>query len=84
MAVSRGQLYKKVLELTGKTPIEFIREVRIKRAAALLERSQLNVAEVAYNVGFNNPKYFTKYFKKAYKVLPSKYASMASDKQTDN
>ena len=84
MAVSRGQLYKKVLELTGKTPIEFIREVRIKRAAALLERSQLNVAEVAYNVGFNNPKYFTKYFKKAYKVLPSKYASMASDKHTNS
>lgn len=75
MAVSRGQLYKKTLELTGKTPIEFIREVRIKRAAALLAKSQLNVAEVAYSVGFNNPKYFTKYFKKAYKMLPSKYAS---------
>ncbi|MEQ8471769.1 MAG: two-component regulator propeller domain-containing protein [Marinoscillum sp.] len=81
MAVSRGQLYKKILELTGKTPIEFIREVRIKRAAALLEKSQLNVAEVAYTVGFNNPKYFTKYFKKAYKMLPSKYASTASTKQ---
>ncbi|MBR07233.1 MAG: hybrid sensor histidine kinase/response regulator [Rickettsiales bacterium] len=80
MAVSRGQLYKKILELTGKTPIEFIREVRIKRAAALLEKSQLNVAEVAYSVGFNNPKYFTKYFKKAYKMLPSKYAQAAEEK----
>lgn len=81
MAVSRGQLYKKTLEITGKTPIEFIREVRIKRAAALLEKSQLNVAEVAYSVGFNNPKYFTKYFKKAYKMLPSKYAAAAAERQ---
>lgn len=80
MAVSRGQLYKKVLELTGKTPIQFIREVRLKRAAALLEKSQLNVAEVAYSVGFNNPKYFTKYFKKAYKMLPSRYAAAAMDR----
>ena len=84
MAVSRGQLYKKVLELTGKTPIEFIREVRIKRAAALLEKSQLNVAEVAYTVGFNNPKYFTKYFKKAYKMLPSKYAAAAEKQRTED
>jgi len=78
LAVSRGQLYKKTLELTGKTPIEFIRSIRIKRAAALLERSQLNVAEVAYKVGFNNPKYFTKYFKMEYKMLPSKYAAQAT------
>lgn len=73
MAVSRAQLYKKTLELTGKSPIEFIRSVRIKRAADLLERSQLNVSEVAYKVGFNNPKYFTKYFKKEFKMLPSRF-----------
>jgi len=80
MAVSRGQLYKKTLELTGITPIEFIRTIRLKRAAALLEKSQMNVAEVAYKVGFNNPKYFTKYFKKQYHVLPSKYQHQSSDK----
>ena len=74
LGVSRGQLYKKILEITGKTPIEFIRAIRLKRAAVLLEKSQLTVAEVAYNVGFNNPKYFAKYFKAEYKVLPSKYA----------
>lgn len=82
LAVSRGQLYKKTLELTGTTPIEFIRALRLKRAAALLEKSQMNVAEVAYKVGFNNPKYFTKYFKKYFKVLPSKYHMLDNTDQS--
>ncbi|RED97931.1 hybrid sensor histidine kinase/response regulator transcription factor [Marinoscillum furvescens] len=82
LAVSRGQLYKKTLEITGKSPIEFIRLIRLKRAAALLEKSQLSVAEVAYKVGFNNPKYFTKYFKQEYKVLPSKYAQSLDRQDT--
>jgi YesN/AraC family two-component response regulator len=71
--MSRVSAYKKILSLTGKTPIEFIRSIRLKRAALLLEKSQLTVAEVAYEVGFNNPKYFTKYFKMEYNVLPSAY-----------
>lgn len=79
LAVSRGQLYKKTLELTGKTPIEFIRFIRLQRAAALLEKSQLTVAEVAYKVGFNNPKYFARYFKAEYKVLPSQYSGKQPD-----
>ncbi|NII27273.1 response regulator [Pseudoflavitalea sp. X16] len=72
--MSRVALYKKVLALTGKTPIEFIRSVRLKRAAQLLEKSQMTVAEIAYEVGFNNPKYFSKYFKSEYHVLPSQWA----------
>ncbi|PSL46178.1 signal transduction histidine kinase [Chitinophaga niastensis] len=71
--MSRVSVYKKILSLTGKSPIEFIRSIRLKRAAQLLEKSQLTVAEVAYEVGFNNPKYFTKYFKMEYNVLPSVY-----------
>jgi DNA-binding response OmpR family regulator len=71
--MSRVALYKKLLAITGKTPIEFIRTVRLKRAAHLLETSQLTVAEVAYEVGFNNPKYFSRYFKEAFGVLPSVY-----------
>ncbi|MEJ0032100.1 MAG: helix-turn-helix domain-containing protein [Bacteroidota bacterium] len=47
----------------------------LQQAAQLLEKSQLSVSEIAYKVGFNNPKYFTKYFKEEYKVLPSAYAS---------
>ena len=71
--MSRVSVYKKILSLTGRSPIEFIRNIRLKRAARLLEKSQLTVAEVAYEVGFNNPKYFTKYFKMEYNVLPSLY-----------
>ncbi len=74
MGMSRGHLYNKILELTGKTPVEFIRIMRLKRAAQLLGRSQLNVAEVALKVGFNDPKYFSRYFKDEYGVSPSEYA----------
>jgi YesN/AraC family two-component response regulator len=75
LGMSRVHLYKKLLSLTGKSPIEFIRTVRLKRAAQLLEKSQLTVSEIAYQVGFNNPKYFTKYFKEEFSVLPSLYAA---------
>ena len=56
--MSRVHLYKKLLSITGKTPIEFIRTIRLKRAAQLLRESQLNISEVAYQVGFNNPQVF--------------------------
>lgn len=75
LGISRANLYKKVLSLTGKSPLEFIRTIRLQHAAQLLEKSQLTVAEVAYQVGFNNPKYFARYFKAAYHVLPSLYAA---------
>jgi transcriptional regulator GlxA family with amidase domain len=63
------------LLLTGKTPIEFIRHIRLRRAAELLEKSQLTVAEIAYSVGFNNPKNFSQYFKDEFNRIPSAYRS---------
>ncbi|MFB6457367.1 two-component regulator propeller domain-containing protein [Chitinophaga sp. Hz27] len=77
--MSRVSAYKKILGITGKSPIEFIRSIRLKRAAQLLEKSQLTVAEVAYEVGFNNPKYFTKYFKMEFNELPSVYSKKKVD-----
>ncbi len=77
--MSRVSAYKKILSITGKSPIEFIRSIRLKRAAQLLEKSQLSVAEVAYEVGFNNPKYFTKYFKLEFNELPSVYGRKKQD-----
>lgn len=74
MCMSRVALYKKILSLTGKAPLEFIRSIRLKRAAQLLEKSGMSVSEIAYEVGFNNPKNFTKYFKEEFKVLPSQYS----------
>ncbi len=73
LGMSRVHLYKKLLTITGKSPIEFIRVIRLKRAAQLLRESQMNVSEIAYEVGFNNPKYFSKYFKEEFGKLPSEY-----------
>ncbi|HYC84794.1 MAG TPA: two-component regulator propeller domain-containing protein [Chryseosolibacter sp.] len=75
LGISRAHFYKKILSLTGKSPLEFIRTIRLQQAAQLLEKSQLTVAEIAYKVGFNNPKYFARYFKEEYKMLPSVYAA---------
>ncbi|HUB61942.1 MAG TPA: two-component regulator propeller domain-containing protein, partial [Puia sp.] len=72
---SRSTFYKRLLLLTGKTPIEFIRHIRLRRAAELLEKSQLTVAEIAYTVGFNNPKNFSQYFKEEFNRIPSAYRS---------
>ena len=73
LGMSRVHLYKKLLAVTGKTPIGFIRVIRLKRAAWLLRESQQNISEIAYQVGFNNPKYFSKYFKEEFGMLPSAY-----------
>lgn len=73
MGISRMQLYKKLVSLTGKTPLEFIRIFRLKRAAQFLKESQLTISEIAYQVGFNDPKNFSKHFRKVFKMLPSKY-----------
>lgn len=73
LGMSRVHLYKKLKSTTGKTPIEFIRLIRLKRAAQLLRESQLNVSEVAYQVGFNSPRNFSKYFRDEFGMLPSTY-----------
>jgi signal transduction histidine kinase/ligand-binding sensor domain-containing protein/DNA-binding response OmpR family regulator len=78
LGMSRVHLYKRMRQITGKTPIEFIRVLRLKRAAQLLRESQLNVSEIAYQVGFNNPKYFANYFKQEFGVLPSVYQTQQS------
>lgn len=81
MFMNRVTLYRKILSITGKTPLEFIRSIRLKRAARLLEKSGMSIAEIAYEVGFNNPKNFTKLFKEEFKVLPSQY--IANKKNDD-
>ncbi|OQP53679.1 hybrid sensor histidine kinase/response regulator [Niastella populi] len=73
--MSRVALYKKLLALTGKSPLDFIKTIRLKRAAQLLEKSQFTISEIAWEVGFNNPKYFARTFKKEFGVLPSEYAA---------
>ena len=75
LGMSRVHLYKKLQSITGKSPIEFIRLIRLKRASQLLAKSQLNISEIAYMVGYNNAKYFAKHFKAEFSMLPSEYAA---------
>ncbi|MEJ7558285.1 MAG: two-component regulator propeller domain-containing protein [Pedobacter sp.] len=81
MNISRVGLYKKLLALTGKSPVAFMRSHRLKCALPLLEKSQLTIAQIAYEVGYNNPKQFSKYFKQEYGVLPSAYVATLADKK---
>ncbi|MRG48417.1 response regulator [Chitinophaga sp. SYP-B3965] len=76
LCMNRVSVYRRIFSLTGHSPIEFIRTVRLQRAAQLLTQTEMNITEVAYEVGFNNPKYFARYFKMAYNMLPSAYASV--------
>ncbi|MGI4749270.1 MAG: hybrid sensor histidine kinase/response regulator transcription factor [Janthinobacterium lividum] len=80
MSLSRVSLYKRLLALTGKTPVDCIRTVRLKRAVQLLEKSKLSIASIAYEVGFNNPTYFSKVFKDEYGVVPSEYFNHLQEK----
>ena len=73
VGLSRSHLYKKLINITGKGPAEFIRTVRLKRGRQLLDKSQLQVAEIAYTVGFNSPKRFTINFKQEFGISPSEY-----------
>jgi len=73
LRMSRVYLYKKLTALTGKTPNELIRLVRLKKAAGLLLETDMTISEITYAVGFGDPRYFSKLFKAEFKVLPSKY-----------
>jgi DNA-binding response OmpR family regulator len=73
LGLSRGHLYKKLIAITGKGPTEFIRTIRLKRGRQLLEKSQMQISEIAYEVGFNSPKRFAKYFRDEFGLSPSEY-----------
>lgn len=72
IGISRSGLYKKLMSITGKSPLEFMRILRLKRGKQLLEKSQLSISQIAYQVGLS-PKQFAKYFKEEYGCLPSEY-----------
>ncbi|WP_337931959.1 AraC family transcriptional regulator, partial [Hallella sp.] len=73
LCMERTGLYKKLTALTDTTPVAFIRSVRLRRAAVLLQEGTLTVNEIAERTGFSSPSYFTKCFKKEFGVLPSEY-----------
>ncbi|MCK7590763.1 response regulator [Subsaxibacter sp. CAU 1640] len=73
VGMSRMQLHRKLKALTGLTATEFIRSQRLKLAAELLKKSDANISEIGYTVGFNDHSYFTKCFKEAYGCSPTDY-----------
>lgn len=79
MNMSRVTLYKKTFHLTGKAPLDLIKSVRLKRAVQLLKTNQYTIAEIAYQVGYNDPRYFTKAFKSEFSVLPSQFTADVED-----
>jgi len=71
--LSHSFLYRKIKNLTGQTVNEFIRTVRVRRAEQLLRTKKFSVSEVMYEIGFSNHSYFSKCFRKLYKMSPKKY-----------
>lgn len=73
VAMSRMQLYRKLKTLTGMTPSEFIKHIRLKHASHLLATTKLTVSEIFYRTGFNSQSYFFREFKKRYHCAPNEY-----------
>lgn len=74
LKISRSLLHKKLTAIVGQSATDFITSIRLKRAAYLLSEGLSNISEVAYQVGFNDPKYFSRCFRKQFNITPSEYA----------
>ena len=73
LGLSRGHLHRKIKELTGTAPVEFLRTYRLNKATQLLRQNAYTVSEVAYRTGFSSPAYFSKCFEAVYGVTPTEY-----------
>ena len=73
IGMSRSVLYGKIKNAIGMTPVDFVRHIRIMRATEMLQQTNETLASIAYAVGFSDPKYFSKVFKKEMGVIPSEY-----------
>lgn len=72
--IGTKQLYRLVKKYVGDTPVDYIRKMRLRKAAMLLEQHKLTVSEIMYMVGFKTPSYFSKCFQAEYGCTPSEYA----------
>ncbi len=71
--MSKSSFYRKVKAITGISPVEFVRNIRMKHAVSLLQDEEMSIADVAYAAGFSNPKYFSTCFKEQFGVSPKEY-----------
>lgn len=81
VGMSRAQLYRKISSSTGKSPIRFIRSIRLSRAAQILEKDPSSVSEAMYRAGFNNLSYFSKLFKEEFGCMPKEYGKQKSEEK---
>ena len=77
MGMGRTAFFNKLKNVTGMSPVGFIREERVKRAAQLLKNRNYNITEVTYMVGMNDSRYFSKCFKDTFGVTPTEYRKQA-------
>jgi signal transduction histidine kinase/ligand-binding sensor domain-containing protein/AraC-like DNA-binding protein/ActR/RegA family two-component response regulator len=75
LCISRSLLHKKLTAIVDQSAVDFITAIRLKKSALLMHQNMLNISEVAYSVGFNDPKYFSKCFKKHFGKTPTEYAN---------
>ncbi len=76
LGISRPQLYRKITSITGYSPIEFLTKIRMSRALSLMSNKYGNISEIASEVGYQNPSYFSKCFHKSYGCKPSEYIKL--------
>ena len=82
--ISNKQIYRKIKQLTGMSPVEYIKSIRMKKAAMLLQQKKFTVAEVMYMVGFSNHSYFSKCFQAEFGKTPKQYMQPAVDEENHN
>ena len=76
MAMSKSQLYRKTIALTGIAPNEFFKEFRLEKAKELMKKKRHSISQITFDSGFASPSYFTKCFKKKYGLLPMTYLEL--------
>lgn len=76
MAMSKSQLYRKTIQLTGLSPNILLKEFRLERAKELMRKKPYSISQITFDSGFSSPSYFTKCFKKKYGLLPMAYLEL--------
>ena len=79
IGLSRSSFFKKLKSLTGFAPVDLVREIRLNKAAKMIENSDESISEIAYSVGFRDAGYFGKCFRKKYGMTPKEYRRAKTD-----
>lgn len=81
LKMSKSSLYRKIKTMTGLSPIEFIRNIKLKHACKMLKQTSMTISEVAYSSGFSDPKYFATCFRAEFGMTPRNYQKTLTEKE---